>query len=115
LTQTPSYDLEICTAWAFDTAHFCSRLVVFWLARLAKKNSQRVAALPLYQLKADSGTFRLPVGSYEYLVRVAGMQHQNAPNLILLGNHCGAKSFSKSLSHPAVATRDDGYLALQFA
>lgn len=48
-----------------------------------KRHSTYAANLPQYVSGTDSGTYRLAVGPFEYLVRVAGMQ-STGPNLILL-------------------------------
>ena len=49
----------------------------------SRKHSHRVAALPIFNKNADSGEYRLKVGTDEFLIRVAGMQNKG-PNVVLL-------------------------------
>lgn len=49
----------------------------------SKKHSKRIAALPILSPTDNTGEFRLPIGDFEYLVRVAGMQN-DGPSVILL-------------------------------
>ena len=49
----------------------------------SKKHSAKIAALPLVQQSDNTGSFRLPVGDFEYFVRVAGLQNEG-PAVILL-------------------------------
>lgn len=48
-----------------------------------KKHSAKIAALPLLSQTDNTGSFRLPVGDFEFLVRVAGLQNEG-PAVILL-------------------------------
>lgn len=49
----------------------------------AKKHSAKIAALPILSQTDNTGLFRLPVGDFEFLVRVAGLQN-DGPAVILL-------------------------------
>lgn len=49
----------------------------------SRQHSQRVAALPAYEGTEDAGSFRLVVGEFEFLVRVAGMNN-DGPGVVLL-------------------------------
>ena len=51
----------------------------------AKKHTKRIAALPVLSDTDDTGEFRLPVGDFEFLVRVAGMQNKGKGVVLLHG------------------------------
>lgn len=51
----------------------------------AKKHSAKIAALPFLKATDDTGLFRLPVGDFEFLVRVAGLQNEGPAVLLLHG------------------------------
>lgn len=75
-----------------------------------RKHSRAVAALPRYTNRADTGTYRLAAGSYEYLVRVAGMQN-HGPNVILLHGFPESSIMWTALARRAAR---DGFRVLAF-
>ncbi|MDB5242703.1 MAG: fac-dex [Spirosoma sp.] len=75
-----------------------------------KSHTARVAALPLFNKQADTGTYRLRVNQYEYLIRVAGMQNKG-PNLILLHGFPESSIMWEALARRAAR---DGYRVLAF-
>jgi pimeloyl-ACP methyl ester carboxylesterase len=76
----------------------------------SKHYSARVAALPLYTKTVDTGTYRLPINQYEYVVRVAGMQNKG-PNLILLHGFPESSIMWEALARRAA---QEGFRALAF-
>jgi pimeloyl-ACP methyl ester carboxylesterase len=76
----------------------------------ARHHSTQVAKLPLYSPTADSGTYRLSVNGYEYVVRVAGMQNKG-PNLMLLHGFPESSIMWGALSRQAAR---EGFRVLAF-
>lgn len=77
---------------------------------LSKKHTAYVNALPLYTDEVDTGDFRLAVGDFEFLIRVAGMQNEG-PAMILLHGFPESSLMWQSLLDTAAAK---GYRVLAF-
>lgn len=76
----------------------------------SKHHSARVAALSFYSKTVDTGTYRLAINQYEYVIRVAGMQNRG-PNLILLHGFPESSIMWESLSRQAA---QHGFRVLAF-
>ena len=72
--------------------------------------SARVEPLPLYTKTVTTGTYRLAINQYEYVVRVAGMQNKG-PNLILLHGFPESSIMWEPLARRAA---QEGYRVLAF-
>lgn len=75
-----------------------------------KRHSTRVATLPLYTKNADTGTYRLRVNEFDYVVRVSGMQNKG-PNLMLLHGFPESSIMWGALAQQAAR---EGYRVLAF-
>ena len=76
----------------------------------SKQHSTRVAALPLYTNSVGDGEYRLQANNLEFLVRVAGMQNDGPPVILLHGFPESSLMWQPLLDKAAV----EGYRAIAF-
>lgn len=76
----------------------------------SKKHSNRIAALPVLSPNDDTGEFRLPVGDFEFFVRVAGL-HNKGRGIILLHGFPESSIMWTPLLEKAVS---EGYRVIAF-